>query len=330
MARQRAMASFTGAIDGAGVAVITGGASGFGLEAARRCAGLGMRTAILDVSDAALTAAHAELVGLLPGSAADGAATLLPIVCDVGSWQDCAAAAAAVETAFGPVPVAFLFNNAGVASLGGTSQSLFGTDDSDSNWRHVFGVNVFGAVNILRTFVPRMVAAGPLRSGRQSVVVTTSSVMGLYDGAMGLSAYNASKMACTAICEMAFSELESAGEDAAHISAHSLHPSMAGTNIFGSSELGKLVAEGGAATGGAGLSAADVIDSMLLQIVAGRAYLIVDDANDVPAAEQIRGRMQAQMTGLKPHTAPPMASLAGLRAAVEQAAAEDVLAAAKL
>jgi hypothetical protein len=105
---------------------------------------------------------------------------------------------------------------------------------------------------------------------------------------------------------------------------------MAGTNIFGSSELGKLVAEGGAATGGAGLSAADVIDSMLLQIVAGRAYLIVDDANDVPAAEQIRGRMQAQMTGLKPHTAPPMASLAGLRAAVEQAAAEEVLAAAKL
>ena len=160
-----AMATFTDAIDPAGVAVITGGASGFGLEAARRCAGLGMKTAIIDISDAALTAARAELVELLPSSSSssssssvDAAALVLPIACDVGSWQDCTDAAALVEATFGPAPVAFLFNNAGVASLGGTSQSLFGTDDSDSNWRHVFNVNVFGAVNVLRTFVPRMVS----------------------------------------------------------------------------------------------------------------------------------------------------------------------------
>jgi hypothetical protein len=36
-------------LDSEGVAVLTGGASGFGLEAATRCASLGMAIAILDM-----------------------------------------------------------------------------------------------------------------------------------------------------------------------------------------------------------------------------------------------------------------------------------------
>ena len=63
-------------------------------------------------------------------------------------------------------------------------------------------------MNILRVFVPRLVEAGPLPSGKAVQVVTTSSVMGLYDGAAGLSPYNASKMACTSVCEMVYHELQ--------------------------------------------------------------------------------------------------------------------------
>jgi NAD(P)-dependent dehydrogenase (short-subunit alcohol dehydrogenase family) len=135
----------------------------------------------------------------------------------------------------------------------------------------------------------------------------TSPWHSLYDGAMGLSPYNASKMACTAVCEMVYNELESAGEVAAHVQSHSLHPSMAGTGLFGSAELSKLVEKGVEGVAG-GLSAADVIDSLFAQMTAGRFYCIVDDAMDVPAVEQIARRLQGQIDGIPTH-ATPMAML---------------------
>ena len=48
------MATAKDVLDAEGVAVITGGASGFGLEAATQCAALGMGVAILDVSERSL------------------------------------------------------------------------------------------------------------------------------------------------------------------------------------------------------------------------------------------------------------------------------------
>lgn len=203
----------------------------------------------------------------------------MPIRCDVASFEECERAAGEVAAAFGEARIAFLFANAGVSALrgtmGGASQSLFGPDLTDANWRHVLGVNVIGAVNTLRVFVPRMVSGGPLPSGRPSRVVTTSSVMGLFDGGMGLSAYNASKMACTAVCEMAERELRRRGPKSDHVLSHSLHPSMARTAIFGDSVLEAV----------AGLTAADVVDGMLEQMAEpGRFYLIIDDPADVPSA----------------------------------------------
>lgn len=114
-------------------------------------------------------------------------------------------------------------------------------------------------------------------------------------------------MACTAVCEMVYSELKTAGEVAAHVQSHSLHPSMAGTGLFGNPELSKLVETGVEGVAG-GLSAADVIDSLFIQMKAGRFYCIVDDANDVPAVEQIARRMKGQIDGI-PEAATPMAML---------------------
>ena len=191
---------------------------------------------------------------------------------------------------------------------------------------------MFGVVNILRVFVPRLVAAGPLPSGKQTQVVTTSSVMGLCesrllsfglrlvpfskpgeavgcsadDGAMGLSPYNASKMACTAVCEMVYHELQTAGEPTAHVATHTLHPSMAGTGIFSgqptsldmdpeSAAAREMIAKGVDGMAG-GLTAADVIDGLFLQIGQGKFYCVVDDAQDVPTADQIRQRMEGQIS----------------------------------
>merc|ERR1711972_477875 len=117
------------------------------------------------------------------------------------------------------------------------------------------------------------------------------SVMGLYDGAMGVSPYNASKMACTAVCEQFHLELEAAGKAAAHVASHSLHPSMAGTNIFGNQAITEAIRTGTGGTHG-GLSTSDVIDALFVGIAAGTFYIVVDDPKDKPARDQIRQRME--------------------------------------
>jgi NAD(P)-dependent dehydrogenase (short-subunit alcohol dehydrogenase family) len=53
------------------VAVITGGASGIGLAAATRFAGLGMKVCIADIGDERLAAAAATLASATKGGAAD-------------------------------------------------------------------------------------------------------------------------------------------------------------------------------------------------------------------------------------------------------------------
>ena len=66
---------------------------------------------------------------------------------------------------------------------------------------------------------------------------------------------------------MVYHELQSAGAEAAHVATHSLHPSMAGTNIFGGGDdtLKDLVAAGldGVADG---LTPGDVVSSLFAQI----------------------------------------------------------------
>mmetsp|Transcript_58333 Transcript_58333/g.156076 ORF Transcript_58333/g.156076 Transcript_58333/m.156076 type:complete len:319 (-) Transcript_58333:81-1037(-) len=292
--------------DCSGVAVITGAASGFGLEAARRCAAAGMRLALLDVDEAGLARAKRQLEG-----SGGSASQCLAFRCDVGKYGDCAAAATAVSEAFPGVRIALLFNNAGIAGPSEYEYQghvLDGTP-SDSGWRAVFHVNVFGAVNVLKTFVPGMVAAGPFPSGIKSQIVTTSSVMGLYDGGFGLSPYNASKMACTAICEQMHFELKAAGQKAAHVASHSLHPSMAGTNIFRDPEVTEAITSGRGGLSG-GLSAGDVMDATLSGIAKRTFYIVVDDPKDVPAREQVRQRMESQMAGTEPCPHRPMAGLA--------------------
>ena len=89
-----AMSSAAELLDAGGIAVITGGASGFGLEAARRCAALGMGIALLDMNDDALASAKAELEEL-------GSADVLTVRCDVSTHEACAEAADAIAAHFG-------------------------------------------------------------------------------------------------------------------------------------------------------------------------------------------------------------------------------------
>src|SRR5580700_9705662 len=88
-------------------AVITGGASGIGLAAAKRFAALGMKICLADLSQEALDRAAAQLSG----------ATVITVPTDVSKIEDVRALKDRAYAAFGDVAV--LMNNAGTSPGGG-------------------------------------------------------------------------------------------------------------------------------------------------------------------------------------------------------------------
>ena len=82
-------------------AVITGGASGIGLAAAKRFAALGMRICLADLSQEALDRAADQLSG----------ASVVTVPTDVARWEDVQRLKDRAYAAFGEVGV--LMNNAG-------------------------------------------------------------------------------------------------------------------------------------------------------------------------------------------------------------------------
>lgn len=184
-------------------AVITGGASGLGLEAARRYATAGMNIVILDRNGEALQAAEDELSQLTAE-----AAGVLARDCDVADREQLQAACDAVFEAFGAVHC--LMNNAGMGMpVGVPWENLEALETTLS-------INLWGVINGCATFIPRM-----LESGAPGVVINTGSKQGI-TRPPGNFAYNLSKVGVLAYTESvahAFTQIEGCG-----LSAHLLVP----------------------------------------------------------------------------------------------------------
>jgi NAD(P)-dependent dehydrogenase (short-subunit alcohol dehydrogenase family) len=171
------------------VAVVTGAASGIGWAMARRFAAEGMAVVLADVEEDALERAEKELV--------DTGAAVLAVPTDVSKPEALEALAAAARQRFGTYHV--VCNNAGVGGHGFTSW-----DGPRSEWEWVLGVNLWGVIDGIRTFVPALVEQD------EGHVVNTASVAGL--GSIPfLSPYNASKHAVVAISESLHHELTMIG-----------------------------------------------------------------------------------------------------------------------
>lgn len=161
------------------VAVVTGAASGIGLAIAQRLAGAGMRVMMADIEAPALEKATAAL--------AESGADVRSMVIDVARREQVGALAERTFEELGNVHV--LVNNAGV---NGGSGPIWAIPQQDWDW--IMSINLYGIVNCLQAFVPRM-----LEAGEEGVIINQSSQVGLSSGTS--SVYGISKHAILRVSE---------------------------------------------------------------------------------------------------------------------------------
>lgn len=166
-------------------AIITGGASGLGLETARRITAEGGKVCLWDLDAAALQAAKQE------------SGAVHAIALDVSDAQAVEAAASESAKLLGKVDV--LVNSAGIT---GATQPVIGYPIE--SWVKVMEVNVNGLFYCCRAIAPMMVEAG---YGR---IVNISSVAGK-EGNPNASAYSASKAAVLGFTKSLGKELATKG-----------------------------------------------------------------------------------------------------------------------
>jgi 3-oxoacyl-[acyl-carrier protein] reductase len=184
------------------VAVITGGASGFGLGCAKRFLESGAKVSLWDRDPATLKTA----VDLLGAGASSE-------VVDVTNYDGLAAAHAKVEKEVGPVSI--LLNSAGIP---GKNANL---DEYEiDEWKRVIDINLTGTFYVNRVVLPAM------KSRNYGRIVNISSVAGK-EGNPTASAYAASKAGVIGM-------VKSLGKEVAKydIAVNAITPAAANTPIL--------------------------------------------------------------------------------------------------
>jgi NAD(P)-dependent dehydrogenase (short-subunit alcohol dehydrogenase family) len=161
------------------VAFVTGGGSGVGYGQARVFGEAGCRVAIADIRQDHLDEAMAKL--------SDAGIDAMPLRLDITDPSAYERAADEVEAALGPVQL--LFNTAGVSIFGPMQNA------TREDWEWQINVNLWGVINGIQVFLPRMLARGD-----DCHIVNTAS-MSAFVSLPGTSIYTTTKMAIRGLTE---------------------------------------------------------------------------------------------------------------------------------
>lgn len=227
--------------------LITGGASGIGLAAAKRFAAMGLKVVIADLGADRLETAAKAILHAAPHA---GEGLVRAIETDVSDAEAVAALAKTVRE------VDVLMNNAAI----GPGSSVLNA----GNWHKVLDVNLWGVIHGTQAFVPHMVA-----SHRPGLVINTGSKQGITTPP-GDPAYNVSKAALKVFTEALQHELRNGPNPA--VTAHLLIPGFVWTGL---TSRGQTEKPAGAWT------AEETIDFMIDSVGRGDFYILCPD-NDVP------------------------------------------------
>lgn len=234
------------------VAVITGGASGIGLAAAKRFAHMGFSVCIADLGAERLAHAAEQIA-----TVAAGPGKIMTSETNVSQVDELHRLEAAVRARFGGTDI--LMNNAGVQP----GSNIFGPAE---NWGQVLNVNLWGIINGTQVFVPGMIARG-----RPGLVVNTGSKQGITTPP-GDPAYNVAKAGVKAFTEALQHALRNTPD--CKLSAHLLIPGYVFTG---------LTAHGASEKPAAAWTPEQTIDFMLDRLEHDDFYILCPD-NDVPRA----------------------------------------------
>jgi NAD(P)-dependent dehydrogenase (short-subunit alcohol dehydrogenase family) len=259
------------------VAVITGGASGIGLAMAERFIAEGMSVLLADIDEPKLRNVEARLT--------EAGADVATRICNTASENEVAELAELALERFGAVHI--LCNNAGIAGMGDA------WTDSMELWDRVIGVNLYGVIHGVRSFLPIMQQQGV------GHIVNTASMAGLV-GMPGAAPYNVTKHGVVALSEGLFIELQLTGSP---VGVSVLCPGFVKTDLMNNepdrveSPIGKLMIEMLRTEVETGVPASGIADQVADAISAGRFWILTHpDLRQRPVERMQRAAEQSNPT----------------------------------
>lgn len=241
------------------VAVITGGASGIGLAAARKFLSLGLKVCIADRDVDRLMAAGGDLANPV---------SCLIAPCDVSQPDDLRNLERTTREHFGRIDV--LVNNAGIQP----GSEIFGVQE---NWDQVLAVNLRGVIDGTRIFGPNMIA-----QGTPGLIINTGSKQGITTPP-GDPAYNVAKAGVKVFTEALQHELRSRRD--CQVTAHLLIPGFVFTG---------LTARGRSEKPKGAWTPEQTVDFMLERLEQGDFYILCPDNEATRALDEKRIAWAAQ------------------------------------